>query len=138
MHNETAAAGAEGGEALPSITPAASSSDLVAPIKITIRPTKVGHRGQYYEVLHDGHLLIAKTRNPSLDACRVLVSLGHVGSLEVWDEERSYPRLRVRDIVRAAALTVAEGELHGPRIVPYRAMEDDHVQRLKLRSKEAA
>lgn len=92
----------------------------VAPTtKIVIKPICLDKRGRNYSVSLEGRPLIAKTRNPTADACRSLVALGLSGGLEVWDDERPFPRLIIPDISKAAKLTVAENAAHGPRIVPY-------------------
>lgn len=90
------------------------------PHRINIRPCKRGMRGQYSSVSYAGATIIPATLNPTGAACRHLASLGLHGPLEVWDGERSYPRLLIRDLVKASAITVAEGEAHGPRFVRYR------------------
>ena len=114
----------------------ASTTTTAAALRVYIEPLSLGHRGQYYSVSFEGRTLIAKTLRPSSDACRALVQLGFSGPLEIWDRERSYPRLVFRDIHKAAGLTIAEGEHHGPRVIPYREWSpfDDDA----CRSKEAA
>ncbi|WP_431321642.1 hypothetical protein [Rhizobium sp. YTU87027] len=109
MHNKTSP-GWEDGEAMPSAT---------STTKIVIKPVNLDKRGQNYSVSFDGKTIIAKTRNPTADACRRLVALGLLGRLEVWDDERRFPRLIIPDISKAAKLTVAESAAHGPHIVPY-------------------
>ncbi|WP_242218933.1 hypothetical protein [Shinella zoogloeoides] len=109
MHNETSP-GREDGEAMPS---------AISTTKIVIKPVHLDKRGQNYSVSLEAKTLITKTRNPTADACRRLVALGLSGRLEVWDDERPFPRMVIPDISRAAKLTVAEGAAHGPRIVPY-------------------
>ncbi len=123
MHNATSPHRRKDGEALSSVS-SPRDSDAA---KITIRPTSLGNRGQNYSVFHDDQLIIAKTRNPTADACRLLVSLGMTGRLEVWDDERPYPRLIIRDLVKAAELIISEGEYHGPRFRPYRPIPDFNV-----------
>ncbi len=99
---------------------AVSAPSASGPHRINIRPCKRGMRGQYYTVAYAGATIIPATLNPTGVACRHLVSLGLNGPLEVWDGERPYPRLLIHDLVKAAAITVAEGEAHGPRFVRYR------------------
>lgn len=96
---------------------AASSNSTV---RVTIRPTSLGNRGQVYSVFLDGQLLIERTLDPTPETCRLLSSRGQAGRLEVWDEERPYPRLIVHDLVKAAGLTVSETERHGPRFRRYK------------------
>ena len=109
MHNETSL-GREDGEAMPS---AAST------LKIIIQPTSLDQRGQNYAVIFEGETIIAKTRNPSADACRRLVALGHSGRLEVWGNGEQSARLIIRDIKTAAGLTTYETTGHGPRVATY-------------------
>ncbi|PZU83085.1 MAG: hypothetical protein DI528_17970 [Shinella sp.] len=116
MHNETPCLGREDGEALSS-----PSCHRPPSTKIIIRPVGLGSRGQVYSVLLEGAAIIAKTRNPTGDACRHLVALGRSGRLEVWDEVSSYPRLIISDMATAAAFTVSENERHGPRFATYKA-----------------
>lgn len=109
MHNETSL-GREDGEAMPS---AAST------LKIVIQPTSLDQRGQNYSVSFEDETIINKTRNPSADACRRLVALGHSGRLEVWSIGEPSARLIIRDIEKAAGLTIAENTAHGPRVAAY-------------------
>ncbi len=109
MHNETSL-GWEDSEAMPPAAPA---------MKIFIQPTSLDRLGQNYSVSFEGQTIIAKTRNPSADACRRLVALGHSGRLEVWGSGEPYARLFIRDIETAAGLTIAENTAHGPRVAAY-------------------
>lgn len=109
MHNETSL-GREDGEAMPS---AAST------MKIFIRSTSLDKLGQNYAVTFDGQSIIDKTRNPSADACRRLVALGHSGRLEVWGIGEPFARLIIRNIKTAAGLTISETTAHGPRVANY-------------------
>ncbi len=109
MHNETSL-GREDGEAMPS---AAST------LKIFIRPTSLDKLGQNYAVSFEGETIVDKTRNPSADACRRLVALGHSGRLEVWSIGEPFARLIIRDIETAAGLTISETTSHGPRVATY-------------------
>lgn len=123
MHNETSL-GREDGEAMPS---------AVSTLKIFIQPTSLEQRGQNYSVSFEGRTIIAKTRNPSADACRRLVALGHSGRLEVWAKGEPFARLIFRDIVTTAGLTIAENTAHGPRVATYQpfnasALADHHHQ----------
>ncbi|QRM42812.1 hypothetical protein [Rhizobium sp. BG4] len=109
MHHETSPGRADG-EAMPSAT---------STTKIVIKPVHLDKRGQNYSVSLEAKTLIAKTRNPTADACRRLIALGLSGRLEVWDDERAFPRMIIPDISKAAKLTVAESATQSPRIVPY-------------------
>lgn len=115
----------------------ASTTTTTAALRVYIEPLSLGHRGQYYSVSFEGQTLIAKTLRPSSDACRALVRLGCSGPLEIWDRERSYPRLVFHDLVKAAGLTISEGEHHGPRVIPYREWDGPFADDA-CRTKEAA
>lgn len=97
----------------------------ISPLRVFIEPVKITQTGQGYAVSFNGETIITRTRNPAADACRHLVALGHRGRMEMWDKERSYPRAVFPDIERAARLTVAENERHGPRIVRFERMAED-------------
>jgi len=119
MHNQTPTTGREDSGALSPASPPRPSTT-----KITIAPVSIGSRGQKYSVSLDGKTIIASTINPTGDACRHLVALGRAGRLEVWDDDRPYPRLVVTDISKAAGLTVRENERHGPRFAVYKLIPD--------------
>ncbi|MBB4183912.1 hypothetical protein GGE07_000525 [Sinorhizobium terangae] len=102
-----------------------------SPLRVFIEPVKMTSKGQGYSVSFNGEIIITNTRNPAADACRHLVVLGHRGRMEMWDRERAYPRMTFPDIERAARLTVAENEHHGPRIVRFKEMDQERRQRLK-------
>ncbi|MGF6254091.1 hypothetical protein [Ensifer sp. LBL] len=97
----------------------------ISPLRVFIEPVKITHKGQGYSVSFNGETIIARTRNPAPDACRHLVALGHRGRMEIWDNERPYPRSVFHDIERAARFTVAESNAHGPRIVRFKTMAED-------------
>lgn len=88
-------------------------------LQIIIQPTSLDKLGQNYSVSFEGEIIIDKTRNPSADACRRLVALGHSGWLEVWSIGEPFPRLIIRNIETAAGLTIAENTAHGPRVAAY-------------------
>lgn len=105
----------------------------LSPLRVFIDPVKITSRGQGYSVSFNGEIIIANTRNPSCDACRHLVALGHQGRMEVWDNVRPYPRLVFHDIERAAGFTVAENEKHGPRIVRYKSISVERREHLEAK-----
>lgn len=107
------------------------NNHALSPLRVFIDPMKVTSRGQGYSVSFNGVTIITNTRDPGPDACRYLVALGYQGRMEMWDNERPYPRLVFHDIEKAARLTVSETERHGPRIVTFKSMSDDQRQRLK-------
>lgn len=108
-----------------------------SPLRIFIDPVKVTSRGQGYSVSFNGETIITKTHDPAFSACRHFVALGYRGRLEMWDNERPYPRLVVHDIEKAARLTVSETERHGPRIVRYDPMSDEQRKVLRMADKQS-
>lgn len=110
----------------------------LTPLRVFIAPVKLTSRGQGYSVSFNGATIISSTRNPAADACRHLVALGYQGRMEMWDNERPYPRLVFPDIEQAARLAVSEGEHHGPRIVAFKPMSAERHQRFtELREMDA-
>lgn len=107
------------------------NNHALSPLRVFIATAKITSRGQGYSVSFNGETIVTNTRNPEFDACRHLVAQGYQGRMEMWDNERSYPRMVFHDIEKAARLTVSETERHGPRIVRYDPMSDEQRQRLK-------
>jgi hypothetical protein len=91
--------------------------------RIDIEPTTLGERGPRYRVTHGGALLIESARNPELDACRKLRSLGLAGRLEVWRKGKPHPDMVIADIERGAQLTVNEGDRYALRFAAWQARE---------------
>jgi hypothetical protein len=79
-------------------------------------------RGQKYAVLLDGKVIVASAYDPEYAACRALVALGITGRLEVWRSEAAYPAIIIRDIEKAAGLTIREDARHGPAVIEFRPM----------------
>lgn len=84
--------------------------------RIIIAPTvdregkpRYSQRGPLYAAWFEGKIIITASVQPFLDACRILQARGLKGTLEMWDRERPYPRLRY-PIDQGAKLTVQEGE----------------------------
>lgn len=120
-------------------TNATTNSPASAPLRVTIVPLKPDHRGQPYSVYFEGKTIIAKSRVPSHDACRHLVSLGLSGPMEVWADGEVSPRLHIRDIERAARWTVKEGQNHGPRVTRYERFDrEKFTERLERDTAAAA
>lgn len=89
--------------------------------RIDVRPTNTGARGQLYDVVFNGEVIVRSSINPTPEACRYLVATGHTGSLETWGGE-PYPRIIVPDIAVMAGLSVREGE-SGLRIRRYQPFD---------------
>jgi hypothetical protein len=58
---------------------------------------------------YNQEVIVEGSRTPALDACRVLLGRGLVGTLEMWHANGCYPALRV-DIEKGAGLTVEDGD----------------------------
>src|SRR3954451_7279849 len=75
-------------------------------------PPRTSAKGLRYSVRllsHDGELLVQDSLVPFCDAARALLARGVRGEMELWDDERSFPRMR-GDIEEYARLTVREDE----------------------------
>lgn len=86
---------------------------------IKITPTCRDKRSQLYSVTFEDKIIIERTRNPTADACRHLVSIGLCGRLEVWNHDRSHPSLILPNMVASAKITVREDSSHSPRFTRY-------------------
>lgn len=100
------------------------------PLKITITPKAINNKGHIYAVSFNRAEIIAKTRNPELNACRWLATHGYRGRMEVWDTDRPYPRMTINDIEKAATLTVSESDGQPLKFTKYRPMPDDCKNKL--------
>ena len=79
--------------------------------KARLHPIWVGGRAGYvYRVIHDGKLLVDRSRDPECDAARALFARGITGRLVMCDGKTGIPRT-VINIEKAAKLTA-------PRRVP--------------------
>jgi len=68
-----------------------------------------------------GSVLVAETTEPLCAGSRALVARGVHGPVELWDDERPYPRMR-GDIDTCAKLTVRETSRRGPEFIRYRPL----------------
>jgi hypothetical protein len=76
--------------------------------KARLHPIWVGGKAGYvYSVIHDGKLLVERSRDPECDAARALVAKGFTGNLTMLDGKTGVPRTII-DIEKAAKLTVEE------------------------------
>jgi hypothetical protein len=87
-------------------------------LKIFIEPTKLGQKGQRYQVTFEDEVILEDTSNPEYDACRVLLSRGITGRLETWRRNLPYPCL-ILDIEKAAKLTVRDNRFGVPVACKY-------------------
>lgn len=64
-------------------------------LRIDVRPvTPSSSRGPLYEAVFQGEIVVARSAQPFLDACRVLQARGCRGRAELWDHERPFPRMQ--------------------------------------------
>jgi len=90
----------------------------VKPVSIYIRPgTRIG----FYEVEHAGEVILANSRVPSLDACRVLIARGIDPATPLEMYRGTMLALRVRSIGEGARLTVREDGKLTPRLTSWKA-----------------
>jgi hypothetical protein len=85
-------------------------------------PPRTSGKGLRYSVRLDsphGEFLVRDSLVPFCDAARALLARGVRGEMELWDDERSFPRMR-GDIEEYARLTVREDEKTGPQFVVWR------------------
>ena len=78
-----------------------------------------GRSGYVYSVIHEGKLLVDKSRDAACDSARALLAHGITGKLTMLDGKTGRPRYTV-DIEKAAGLTVEENRRDGPRFRKYR------------------
>jgi hypothetical protein len=100
----------------PIVLEAPASSDTAH--RIVIVAHRYGPKGPYYQVRCRGEILLEDTREPLLDACRKLVSMGLKGRLEMWGGE-AYPRMIVHDIEQGAKAMVVENSTESLRLRRY-------------------
>ena len=106
----------EDNEARPALPRAAEAHRLV------LIPGSLGTRGRRYDVQFEGKVVVTGTLMPLLDGCRALAGLGLGGPVELWDSERSYPRL-LSTVAAGSLLSVTEGERSAPRFIPWRPFD---------------
>jgi len=76
-------------------------------LKVFVYKVGVGKRGILYDAEFDGEVVCQSTMTPFLDACRVLLSRGLTGDIEMWDHERPFPRMRAT-VEGAAQLAIID------------------------------
>ena len=86
--------------------------------KARLHPIWVGGKtGYVYSVIHDGELIVDRSRDPECDAARALVARGITGKLTLLDGKTGIPRTII-NIEKAAKLRVREGRC-APYLTPY-------------------
>lgn len=87
-------------------------------LKVFVYKVGTGKRGLLYDAEFDGEVICESTMTPFLDACRVLLSRGLTGSVEMWDYDRPFPRMR--STVEAAAQLAVIDRGSGPVFCKWR------------------
>ena len=104
-------------------------------MKARLHPIWVGGRAGYvYSVIHDGKLLVERSRDPECDAARTLLAKGITGKLTMLDGKTGRPRTII-DIERAAKLTVSEESRDGLRFRPYRNTDNSPHSPVRMHSR---
>ena len=67
----------------------------------------------------DGPVIVVSSRQPLLDAARILKAEGATGKLEMWDVVRPYARMS-GDIEKLAGLTIEETDRSGLQVRRWR------------------
>jgi hypothetical protein len=80
---------------------------------ITLKTAGYNSRGQLWNAFLGDEMIVRHAIEPNYKACRVLVERDIHGSAMFWFNGRA--TLAIRDIDKAAKLTVSEGEKNGPR-----------------------
>lgn len=86
-----------------------------------------GKSGYLYSVIHEGNLLVSRSRDPEGDAARALIAKGITGTLTLLDGKTGKPRTII-DVEKAAKLATREDARRGPCLVKWRAMPEIDVQ----------
>jgi hypothetical protein len=95
------------------------SRSLVKLHRVTLSKSTISSTGLRYAVTFNGETTVMASLTPLCAAARVLRGRGIVGSIELWDSERPFPRMSA-NIAHAAALTVEEGSKSRLRFRPWK------------------
>jgi hypothetical protein len=80
----------------------------------------------------DGEVLVTLEREPMFSTCRVLKEKGMTGVVHFYRPGKAHPDFTVRDLEKAAGMTVWETSKQGPVFAPFRqfALEEARVRPL--------
>ena len=82
--------------------PPTAPANTPTPLRVyTQVVTRSSQQGPLYEVVFGDEVIVARSKQPFLAACRVLHDRGLRGPIELWDHERAFPRMRGK--IEAAA-----------------------------------
>ncbi len=99
---------------------------------IEIERTGNTQTGAIFRVWHADRILIDRTDDPEIDACRELLANGITGRLTTYHKGNPTPCLRM-DIERGATLRTVDTALDGPRIAKWTPFD---ASRLRPKSVE--
>jgi hypothetical protein len=107
-----------------SVAVARHRRSLVAYLKAN-RPPKGRTRDScyLYDVIFDGRVIVADSKDPECDLARALLAEGHAGIVAMLDAVTGRPRT-VINIEKAATLAVEEGRRRGLRFVKWKPMPE--------------
>ena len=91
--------------------------------RVTIEPTHLSPKRQYYKATLDGEVIVAKAPDPAFAACRAMKAMGLSGRVEFYRPGVAYPGLIVHDLDKGARLRVVETEQEGPVIKHWRPIQ---------------
>lgn len=78
-------------------------------ITLVLRPVALGHRGQLYDIEHDGETIVTGSRDPEHDGARALQARGLSGSFQTTDDTGKV-RMMFPSIAEAAGWSVTEDD----------------------------
>jgi len=95
-----------------------SHGTIENPHRITIERASIGTTGQRFSASFREEVIVATSKTPLFDACRVLLARGIIGRLEMWRPGKATWDMQI-DIERGAKLSVTEGAKIGPAVTKY-------------------
>jgi hypothetical protein len=86
-------------------------------LKVTLIPTHRSPSRQFYDayLAGEGQPIVSGAWDPESVVCRVLKARGNTGRVEFWRDDRPYPCLIIKDLVKYASTRIVEGERVGPK-----------------------
>jgi hypothetical protein len=104
----------------PSVAPRCHRRGLVAYLRAN-HPQEGNHRESwyFYDVIFDGRVIVADSKDPECDLARALLAEGVTGTIEMHDAVTGKPRTII-NIDKAAKTTVEENRTRGPRFIRWR------------------
>src|SRR5262249_1532837 len=85
---------------------------------LTPKPATPGSGRKYYyhyDVTINGEVIVSNAWEPCFETARALLARGITGSVTLLDRKTLKPRIIIKNIAKAAKLTVIENRREGPR-----------------------